>query len=147
MTSGYYQVVIPADIEWLATAFLTPILNPTPVRTRLPKIADFQDDIGGVNGFMRVEAGDASPVPGTWGAAWDIPFLMHAYSDDEGQASEISRTALGNVAAATGITVVGWYIVSVPVVIGGRRLTDPLVPTNLTRYRSAVTWRVQGQVA
>jgi hypothetical protein len=145
MTSGYYQVVLPADIEWLATAFLTPILNPTPVRTRLPKPADFQDDIGGVNGFMRIEAGDTHPVTGTWGAAYDITFLMHAYDDDEGQASQISRTALAHCAAATGLTVVGWYIVSVTTVIGGRRLTDPEDPTGLVRYRSAITWRVAGQ--
>jgi hypothetical protein len=142
--TGYYQVVLPADIEWLAQAFLTPILTPTPVATRLPVPLNNADDIGS-NGFMRVEAGDIVPVTGTWGAAHDISFLMHAYSDDEIQASLISRTGIAHAAAATGMTVVGWYIVSVTTVIGGHRLTDPEVPTNLVRYRSAVTWRVAGQ--
>lgn len=143
--AGYYQVVMPPDIEYLAQFFLTPILSPTLVADRMPKPGSTDDDSAGVHGFMRIEAGDVNQVPGTWGAAYDCSFLMHAYSDDEVQASEISRTAIANVAAATGLTVVGWYIVSVPNVIGGRRLTDPEVPTNLVRYRSAVTWRIAGQ--
>jgi hypothetical protein len=143
--TGYYQVVIPPDIEWLATAFLTPILNPTLVADRMPKPGSAQDDSASVNGFMRVEAGDVTPMRGTWGAAYDCTFLMHAYADDEVQASTISRTAIANCAAATGLTVVGWYIVSVPTVIGGHRLSDPEVPTNLVRYRSAITWCVAGQ--
>ena len=142
--TGYYEVVIPPDIEWLAQAFLTSIVAPAPVATRLPEPLSSADDIG-VNGFLRVEAGDMHPVPSTWGAAWDCSFLMHAYSDDENQAADISRNAIGNVAAATGLTVVGWYIITVPTVIGGRRLTDPQVPTGLVRYRSAVTWTVAGQ--
>jgi hypothetical protein len=144
MPTQYYQAVLPADIEWLAQAFLTPILAPTPVKTRMPPPIASVMDVG-VNGLMRIEAGDAVPVPSTWGAAYDISFLMHAYSDDEVQASLISRTAIAHVSSVTGLTIVGWYIVDVPTVVGGRRLTDPLVPTDLVRYRSAVTWRVAGQ--
>lgn len=140
--SGYYQVVKPPDIEWLAQAFLTPILTPALVGTRMPKPSSTEDDAAGTNGYLRVEAGDSHPI--NWGAAWDCSFLMHAYCDDEGQAAQISTTALGNVAAATGLTVVSWNIVSVVNVVGGRRLTDPEVPTNLVRYRSAVTWRIAG---
>jgi hypothetical protein len=135
-----FPVVIPADIEMVGQVFLTPILNPTPVKTRLPIPANNEDT---VHGFMRIEAGDAVPV--NYGAAYDISWLMHAYSDNEDQASLISRTAIAWVAAATGQTVAGWYIVSVPTVIGGQRLHDPNVPSpGLLRYRSAVTWRVAG---
>lgn len=132
-----FPVVLPADIEYLAQVFLTPILAPTRVTTKTPPPSPTDDT---VHGWMRIEAGDASPVE--YGAAYDIPFLMHAYSDNEDQASLISRTAIANVAAATGQTVAGWYILQVPTVIGGQRLTDPGI--SLLRYRSAVTWRVHG---
>lgn len=143
--AGYYQVVMPPDIEFLAQYFLTPILAPTNVADRMPQPGSTDDDSAGVNGFMRIEAGDCHQVTGTWGAAYNCSFLMHAYADDEVVASQISRTAIAHCAAVTGLTIMGWYIVSVPTVIGGRRLTDPEVPTNLVRYRSAVTWTVAGQ--
>jgi len=143
--AGYYQVVMGPDIEWLPIFFLTPILAPTLVADRMPTPGTADDDSASENGFMRIEAGDSHPVASTYGAAYDCSFLMHAYHDDEVVASQISRTAVANVAAVTGQTISGWYIVSVLSVVGGRRLTDPEVPTNLVRYRSAVTWRVAGQ--
>ena len=138
-----FQIVLPADIELLSQVFLTPILNPTPVSTRMPPPPNPEDTAAAVNGYMRVEAGDSIPVE--YGAAWDISFLMHAYSDNEDQASLISRTAIAHAAAATGLSVVGWYIIQVPTVVGGQRLHDPNIPSpGLIRFRSAVTWRVQG---
>jgi hypothetical protein len=135
-----FPVVLPADIEMVGQAFLTPILYPTPVKTRRPIPVNTEDTL---HGFMRIEAGDSVPV--NYGAAYDISWLMHAYSDNEDEASLISRTAIANVAAATGKTVAGWYIVDVPTVMGGQRLNDPLVPSpGLLRYRSAVTWRIAG---
>jgi hypothetical protein len=46
--------------------------------------------------------------------------------------------------AARGQTINGWYVVGVMTVIPPTRLTDPNV--NLPRFRSAVTWRVAGQL-
>jgi hypothetical protein len=138
----YYQPTKPPPPEWIAQAFLTPLLNPCPVATRLPMNLDSDEAM--VNGFMRVEAGDTVRIKDLAGAAWNISFLMHAYSPNEAQAEDISGTAIGYASAATGLTVVGWYIVCVETVIGGRRLDDPLVPSNIVRYRSAVTWRVSG---
>lgn len=135
-----FPVMLPADPEMLGTVFLTPILAPVRVDTRMPVPVNSEDT---VHGYMRVEAGDAIPV--NYGAAYDISWLMHAYSDNEDEASLISRTAVANVAAATGQTVAGWYIVCVINVIGGQRLHDPKIPSpGLLRYRSAVTWRVAG---
>lgn len=94
---------------------------------------------------MRIEAGDTIHVSGLYGAAFDTTFLLHSYSPNEDEAAMNSRTAMAYVAAATGLTVVSWYVVEVPTVIGGRRLSDPEVPANIVRYRSAVTWRVAGQ--
>jgi hypothetical protein len=138
----YFQPVKPPPIEWVSQAFLTPLLNPTPVSTKLP--INLDSDEAMVNGFLRVEAGDVVKIADLQGAAWNCSFLMHAYSPNEAQAEDISCSAIGYVAAATGLTVVGCYIVCVPTVIGGRRLTDPLVPANIVRYRSAVTWRIAG---
>jgi len=144
MSAGYYQVVLPPDIEWLAQEFLSPILAPTLVTTRMPVPADTSDDAASAGGILRVEAADVHQVSSTWGAAYNASFLMHAYADDEVVAAQISNTAIANTVAATGLTVAGWYIVSVVNVVGGRRLSDPEVPTNLVRYRSAVTWMVAG---
>ena len=138
----YFQPVKPPPIEWVAQAFLTPLLNPCPVATRLPM--NLNSDESMVNGFMRVEAGDIVRIKDLAGAAWMCSFLMHSYSPNEAQAEDISCSAIGYAAAATALTVVGWYIVCVETVIGGRRLDDPLVPANIVRYRSAVTWRIAG---
>ena len=137
----YFQPVKPPPTEWIAQAFLTPLMIPTPIATRLP---DENSDEDMINGFIRVEAGDKVKVRDVQGAAWDCSFLMHSYSPNEVQAEDVSDTAIGYVAAATGLTVVSWYIVCVVSVIGGRRLTDPVVPANIVRYRSAVIWRIAG---
>jgi hypothetical protein len=146
---GYYPPVLPPDPEWLAEAFLTPVLaalpgfdGPIPVVTRLPSPDDLSATLTGI---MRVEAGDTHWLPSLWGAAFDTSFLMHAYSPNEDQAAVISRNAIAHTSSATGLTIVSWYVVDVCSVIGGRRLSDPDVPENIVRYRSAVTWRVAGQ--
>jgi hypothetical protein len=145
---GYYPPVLPPDPEFLAQAYLTPFLTAlpgfdaaVPVVTRLPSPEALQASLTGI---LRVEAGDTHWLKSLWGAAFDTSFLMHAYSPNEDQAAMISRTAIAHVAAATGLTIVGFYVVDVCNVIGGRRLDDPDVPENVVRYRSAVTWRVAG---
>lgn len=134
-----YQVMSTADIEFLAQVFLTPLLTPTVVSTEVPRP---DDPLDVVNGFMRVEAGDVVPML-PFNAMFHASFLMHAYAAldvGEDQCSQISRTAMDNVAAVGGTTIAGWYINRVVSVIGGRRLTDPDI--SLLRYRSAVTWEV-----
>lgn len=129
--------LLPADIEDLATFFLTSVVAPTPVDTRLPVPGNNADT---VNGFLRIEAADSSRMDL---ASWNLSFLMHAYSPSESEAADISNKALAHTSAAQGLTVMGWYIIEVVSVVGGRRLSDPNV--NLPRYRSAVTWRVAGR--
>lgn len=137
----YYPVVLPPPPEWLSTAFLTPKLFPTPVKTRMPILAP---GVSVLPTMLRVEAGDTVRCADLYGAAWDMSFLMHAYSPDENEAEALSGLAIAQVSAVTGTTIIGWYIVNVITVIGGRRLTDPEVPRDIVRYRSAVTWRVAG---
>lgn len=135
MTNYVVPPVDAPDIEDLVPYYFTPILSPTLVDTRLPKPDADKDTI---NGFMTVEAGDMSRV-GL--AQWDLDFILHAYSPVEAQASDISRKAMAYGTSVQGLTVMGWYIVALVTAIGGRKLPNPDVP-GLTRYRSALTWRV-----
>jgi hypothetical protein len=138
-----FPVITPADIEAMVQFFYTPIMAPTPVATRLPRPADNADTI---NGFLRVESADSTPLLQFRSAAWDMNFLIHAYSPDEIEASSIIARAMGEAASAHFKTVMGFYIVDVVNVIGGNRLPEPRVP-DLMRYRAAVTWRVAANVA
>lgn len=125
-----------ADIEDLAIYYFTPILTPTPVDTRLPKV-DAQADT--VNGFLTVEAGPSVRV-GL--AQWDQSFILHSYSPVEAEAADIIGNAMAYGSAVQGLTIMGWYIVGVMNVVGGEKLPNPDV--DLPRYRGALTWRVQG---
>jgi hypothetical protein len=137
-----FPTVTPADVEAVAQFFYTPILAPTPVATRLPRPADTDDT---VNGFLRVEAGDISPLLQFRSVAWDLSFLVHAFSPNEIEAADIIGKAMAHAASAHFQSVLGYYIVDVVNVIGGHRLPEPRVP-DLTRYRAAVTWRVTGKI-
>jgi hypothetical protein len=44
--------------------------------------------------------------------------------------------------SAQGLTIMGWYVVMVVNAVGGEKLPNPDI--ELPRYRSALTWRVQG---
>jgi hypothetical protein len=126
----------PADIEDLPIWYYTPIIAPTPVDTRLPSPANNKDT---VNGFLRIEGADSSR---SGLDCYDLSFVYHAYSPIEAEASDISKKVMAYASSALGQKIMGWYVVTVVNVIGGRRLSDPDVP--LPRYRGAVTWRVQG---
>lgn len=137
MTNYVVPPLNAPDIEDLVPFFYTPIIAPTPIDTRLPKVEDEADTI---NGFVTVEAGDMTRV-GL--AQWDMDFILHAYSPVEYEASDISRKLMAYGTSAQGLTVMGWYIVGVMNAIGSRKVPNPDV--ELPRYRSALTWRVQGK--
>lgn len=125
------------DIEDLAMYYFTPIIAPTLIDSRLPNVEDERDT---VNGFVTVEAGDKRRV-GL--AQWDCDFLLHAYSPHEYEAADISGKLMAYGTAAFGKSVMGWNVVSVVNSLGGRKIPNPDI--NLPRYRSALTWRVQGK--
>lgn len=128
-------IMVPADIEELTIAYLTPLLWPTPVSTRLPAPDTIDSD-----GWLRVEAaGGTQPNF----IEHDLNVMVHGYCADEVQASSIARRAVAALVAAAGTTVNGWYVgdTSNPVTPG--RFTDPNV--NLPRYRAICTWRVAAQ--
>lgn len=129
-------MMVPADIEELAVTYLTPIMAPTPVGTRLPSPAADADTI---SGFLRVEsAGGTQPNP----VEYDLNVIVHGYSPDEVHASTIARHAVAALVAATGLTINGWFVGDTSNPVTPTRLTDPNV--NLPRYRAICTWRVTG---
>ena len=144
MTSGFPQgfinpVLEPADIEWLAMAYLTPYMGATPVATRVPNPANNADT---VNGFLRVEdGGGADPNP-FWS---NLTWFLHGYSPDEVEASQICRTAFKWARAARGQSIAGYYVNDVCHAVPPHRLSDPNV-IGLTRYRAMITWQVPGLI-
>lgn len=142
MTSGFPQgfidpVLEPADIEFLGLLYLTPHMGSTPIGTRVPNPKNNKDTI---NGFLRIEAGGGSQ-PNDF--EHNLTLLLHAYSPNEIEASQICRTAFKWARAARGQTVGGWYVSRITHAILPHRLSDPNV-ISLTRYRAAVTWRIPG---
>lgn len=137
MTNYVVPPLLPADIGDLATVYYTPLLAPTLVDTRLPDPMISADT---VNGFLTVESADSS----RFGLdSWDLSFILHSYSPVESEAADISNKAMAYGTAVQGQTVMGWYIVGLVSCIGSRKIPNPLL--NLSRYRSALTWRVQGR--
>lgn len=137
MTSYVVPPLDSADIEDLGMYYFTPLIAPTPIDTRLPKVADTADTN---NGFVTIEAAPAS----RYGLAqWDLSFILHAYSPQEYEAADISRKLMAYGTAVQGLTVMGWYIVGLVNAIGGEKIPNPDI--ELPRYRCALTWRVQGR--
>jgi hypothetical protein len=138
---GYiYPVVTPADTEWLSTYYLTPLMAPTPVATRLPDDTDPDDT---VNGFISVES---SGGPKVSLIEYNQTIILHTYCAEEyePQGFDIARNAVAWMGAASGLTISGWQITDVPRVTSPQRRNDPKVP-NLLRYLAMVTWTVVGQ--
>jgi hypothetical protein len=134
-----WPVLKPADIESLMLFFLTPIVAPAVVATRLPN-ETLQTDIA--TGFVRVEAGGGPKISLTH---YNQTCLLHVYSpfEFEVSAGQLAQTITAYVSAAGGLNVGGFQVVDVPHCTTWQRRTDPQV--NLLRYLSYVTWTVQGQ--
>lgn len=142
MTAPFVDpVVLPPDLETLVINYLETALTPTPVATRLPSPTADSDT---VNGFLRVEYGGGGK-PNRF--QWDVQAIIHGYSPDEIQASQIARQAIALLSSARGQTIsdgsLDWFVVGVMGVVAPHRLSDPDVI--LPRYRASVTWRVAGQ--
>jgi hypothetical protein len=138
----YYPPVLPPDPEWLAQVFLTPILPSATIATKLPQPAAMQATL---QNFVRIEAGDTAPIMSIFGVLYNTTWLAHCYDPNEIVASQNTQTLIAWAMSAAAQTFSGWYVNRVVGIAGGRRLSDPLVPENIVRYRTAVTWEVAGQ--
>jgi hypothetical protein len=132
--------MLPADIEMLAQYGLTPVVSPALVVTKL----EDADDID-TNGAVRVESATTDALLEERNAAYDLGFLVHCYSPNEIEAKNLDCKVAAYVCAVRGLTIAGYYIVDVVNYVGGTKLPEPGVE-GLTRYRSAVTWRVAAKV-
>src|SRR5271156_3408222 len=84
---GFVDPVLePGDIEWMGMYYLAQYMGTVPIATRLPNPANDADTI---NGFLRLEAGGGS-CPNAF--EYDMTLLLHGYSPNEVQASQICRT-------------------------------------------------------
>jgi hypothetical protein len=133
-----WPVVTPADIESMMMYFLTPIVNPTPVATRLPNDTIATDTS---NGFVRVEAGGGPKINLV---EYNQTCLLHYYVPFEYEVSgaQLANKVIAHVSAAGGLNIAGFYITDVPHCTTYVRRTDSKV--NLLRYMSWVTWTVAG---
>lgn len=133
-----WPVVTPAPIETSACYFLSPLMQPTPVATRLPNDQLAQDTD---NGFIRVEAGGGTKVSLT---QYNQTIILSTYVPDEFEVSgeQIAQKVTAYVSAVGGQTIGGYHISGVPRSTAPQRRTDPRV--NLLRYLSMVTWTVTG---
>ena len=132
-------------MQGLAVAYLTPLLTPTPVATRLPVPSKTEDT---VNNFLRVEAAGG----GQQGEQllFNASIILHAYctnnaeSDGEqmlGKALAWAGNAQGTFVthASTGIQ---YFVAASAITSLAHKYADPAVA--LTRFRGMVSWIVQG---
>ena len=129
--------LLAPDVEDLGIYFYTPLLTPTLIDTRDPDVSDTQDTI---NGFVTIESAGMNRIDL---ASYHVSFLLHAYSPVEAEAADLSRNIMAYGTAVQNLSVMGWLIMGLVSAVGGAKLPNPDV--DLPRYRSALTWRVQGR--
>ena len=141
-----FATVAPPPAQGLMVAYLTPILAPTPVATRLPQPAKTEDTI---NNFLRVESAGGRPR-GDEQILFDMSVILHSYcpNNQESQGEQLLGDALAWAGNAQGTFVTHpstgvEYFVTYSRITGlSTKHADPQVA--LTRFRGMVTWTVHG---
>lgn len=141
-----YTTVAPPPIQGLMVAYLTPLLTPTPVATRLPQPAKTDDTI---NNFLRVEAAGGGPS-GNDQILFNASVILHAYcpNTQESQGEQLIGDALAWAGNAQGTfvthasTQVEYFVTYSRITSLATKQADPQVA--LTRFRGMVTWVVHG---
>lgn len=141
-----FTTVAPPPAQGLMVAYLTPILSPTPVATRLPQPAKTDDTI---NNFLRVESAGGSPS-GPDQILFDVSIILHAYctNTQESQGEQLLANALAWAGNAQGLyithpsTQVRYFVTYSRITGLGVKQADPQVA--MTRFRGMVTWTIHG---
>lgn len=136
-----FPILLPPPTESMGVAYLTPLMAPTLVGTRLPQP---EQDRQMLDGFLRVEAGggyqDEDEI------MWDVSLILHSFSEDEEVAEGVIGRAVAYMSAAEGIAIPAggrdWYVSWAQPRNLATRMDDPNVP-NYSRYRAMVSWRVR----
>ena len=142
-----FETLKPPPIETLAVTYLTPLIAPMRVLTRMPP-TDPNSELPPANTFIRVEASSGGVTDN--GIMFNCQTVIHSYApySDEIVAEENIGTALAWMGNAQGTTVTdptgwGWYVTYSRIVSLGHRVSDPITP--MSRYRGAVMWRIAGK--
>lgn len=141
-----YATVAPPPAQGLMVAYLTPILAPTPVATRLPQPAKTEDTI---NNFLRVESAGGGPR-GDDQVLFNMSVILHSYcpNNQESQGEQLLGEALAWAGNAQGTfvthpsTQVDYFVTYSRITGLAMKHADPQVA--LTRFRGMVTWTVHG---
>ena len=144
--SGPFATVAPPPIQGLMVAYLTPLMSPTPVATRLPQPAKTEDTI---NTFLRVESVGGVPA-GDEQLLFNASVVLHCYctNSQESQGEQILGNALAYAGNAQGTfvthpsTQVDYFVTYSRITGLAMKHADPQVA--LTRFRGMVTWMVHG---
>ena len=128
-------------------AYLTPILAPTPVATRLPQPNKTEDTI---NNFLRVESAGGAPR-GEDQILFNVSVILHCYcpNNQESQGEQLLGEALAWAGNAQGTfithpsTEVEYFVTYSRIAALAMKHADPQVA--LTRFRGMVTWTIHGQ--
>lgn len=142
-----FLTVAPPPAAGLMVAYLTPILTPTPVATRLPQPAKTEDTI---NGFLRVEVAGGVPNESEQ-ILFATSCILHSYctNNDESRGEQLLAEALAWAGNAKGTfithksTGVDYYVTDSQITSLGMKHADPQVA--MTRFRGMVTWIVRGR--
>ena len=127
-------------------AYLTPILSPTPVATRLPQPTKIEDT---VNSFLRVESAGGGPRDDEQ-ILFNVSLVLHSYctNSQESQGEQLLIDALAWAGNAQGTyvthasTQVPYFVTYSRITGLGMKSADPQVA--MTRFRGMVTWTIQG---
>lgn len=127
-------------------SYLTPIMAPTPVATRLPQPAKTEDTI---NNFLRVESGGGGPS-GQDQVLFTISLILHLYcpNNQESQGEQLLGEALAWAGNAQGTfvrhpsTEVDYFVTYSRIGSLAAKMADPQVA--LTRFRGMVYWTIHG---
>lgn len=143
-----FQTLKPPPIESLAVAYLTPLVAPLRVLTRLPPNKP-GSDTPTTNTFIRVESGSGATYAD--GIMFDCITILQSYApyDDEVIAEDNIGDALAWMSNAQGTTITDstgydWYVTFSGATSLPHRNTGPAVP--LSCYRAAVMWRIPGKI-
>lgn len=141
-----YTTVAPPPVQGLMVAYLTPILAPTPVATRLPQPGKTDDTI---NMFLRVEGAGGAPR-GDDQILFNASVILHSYctNNEESQGEQLLCEALAWAGNAQGTYVAlpstgtEYFVTYSRITSLAMKNADPQVA--LTRFRGMVTWTVHG---
>lgn len=142
-----FETLKPPPIETLAVTYLTPLMAPLRVLTRIPP-NNPNSELLPPDTFIRVEASSGSISDS--GIMFNVQAIIHSYApyNEEITAEDNIGTALAWMGNAQGTTITDptgwdWYVTYSMVSSLGHRLIDPLTP--IARYRGAAMWKLAGR--